>query len=156
MQNFVANLHSLNFFRPDRFAVGHGKPRYLDRPVCAPLDSHIPRQHFYRHLDAALDLSIVRDWVADLYAAVDRPSYLSGVGPRSAVGAIKVTLSVTPVRTFSCASRPVWASTTSASASAYGYARIVRAASSNVPYGCECDITVVMWPGCDARRATNP
>jgi hypothetical protein len=37
MQNFVANLHSLNFFSPDRFAVGHGKPRYLDRPVCAPL-----------------------------------------------------------------------------------------------------------------------
>jgi len=38
------------------------------------LESLVPADHFYRHLDRTLDLSFVRDLVADCYAAGGRPS----------------------------------------------------------------------------------
>jgi hypothetical protein len=39
--------------------------------VCERL---VPSDHFYRHLEKTLDLSFVRDWVKDCYAANGRPS----------------------------------------------------------------------------------
>ncbi|MBV9280786.1 MAG: IS1182 family transposase [Chloroflexi bacterium] len=54
--------------------LGPPKQRELDRPVLVSLERLIPADHFYRHLDATLDLSFVREWVADLYAAGGRPS----------------------------------------------------------------------------------
>jgi len=38
------------------------------------LDSLVPADHFYRHLDRTLDLAFVRDLVADCYASGGRPS----------------------------------------------------------------------------------
>jgi transposase len=54
--------------------LGPAKCRTLDRPVVISLEQCVPPDHFYRHLDAALDLSFVRDWVADCYAERGRPS----------------------------------------------------------------------------------
>ncbi|MDP9369930.1 MAG: transposase [Chloroflexota bacterium] len=34
----------------------------------------VPKDHFYRHLEAKLDLGFVRDWVQELFAHRDRPS----------------------------------------------------------------------------------
>jgi transposase len=42
--------------------------------VLISLDARVPVGNFYRHLDAQLDLTFVRDWVADKYAACGRPS----------------------------------------------------------------------------------
>src|SRR3990172_12076538 len=38
------------------------------------LDSLVPADHFYRHLEAKLDLSFVRDLVRDCYGELGRPS----------------------------------------------------------------------------------
>ena len=38
------------------------------------LENLVPGDHFYRHLDRALDLSFVRDLVSDCYAEGGRPS----------------------------------------------------------------------------------
>jgi transposase len=54
--------------------LGPPKARCLDRPVLVSLECLVPPGHFYRHLDAKLDLSFVRDWVRDCYAANGRPS----------------------------------------------------------------------------------
>jgi transposase len=54
--------------------LGPPKLRALDQPVTVSLEQLVPADHFYRHLDAALDLSFVREWVADLYGACGRPS----------------------------------------------------------------------------------
>jgi transposase len=54
--------------------LGPAKRRDLDRPVIVSLDALVPADHFYRHLHTALDLSFVREWVADLYAPCGRPS----------------------------------------------------------------------------------
>jgi hypothetical protein len=40
--------------------LGPAKHRDLDRPTVASLERLVPADHFYRHLDAALDLSFVR------------------------------------------------------------------------------------------------
>jgi transposase len=53
---------------------GPSKPRDLDRPVIVSLERLVPPDHFYRQLDAALDLSFVRSWVAECYAERGRPS----------------------------------------------------------------------------------
>ena len=45
--------------------LGPAKPRQLGPPVIVSLDALVPRDHFYRHLDARLDLTFVRDWVKD-------------------------------------------------------------------------------------------
>jgi transposase len=54
--------------------LGPPKARDLARPVAASLEALVPTDHFYRHLEAKLDLGFVRDWVADRYAERGRPS----------------------------------------------------------------------------------
>ena len=54
--------------------LGPSKHRDLDRPAVVSLERLVPPDHFYRQLDAALDLSVVRSWVADCYADRGRPS----------------------------------------------------------------------------------
>jgi hypothetical protein len=38
--------------------LGPPKTRCLDRPVLVSLDSLVPPNHFYRHLEATLDLQL--------------------------------------------------------------------------------------------------
>jgi transposase len=54
--------------------LGPAKPRRLDEPLAVSLEDLVPYDHFYRHLEAKLDLSFVRDWTRDLYAGRGRPS----------------------------------------------------------------------------------
>src|SRR5215204_6293120 len=54
--------------------LGPPKRRVADQPVTVTLESLVPADHFYRHLDAKLDLGFVRDWVSDRYAERGRPS----------------------------------------------------------------------------------
>jgi len=54
--------------------LGPPTARTLDRPVLASLETLVPTDHFYRYLDATLDLSFVQDWVRDCYALGGRPS----------------------------------------------------------------------------------
>ena len=54
--------------------LGPPKPRRLDQPIVVSLEDLIPRDNFYRHLEAKLDLSFVRDWTRELYAERGRPS----------------------------------------------------------------------------------
>ncbi len=54
--------------------LGPLKPRHLDPPVVVSLDALVPRDHFYRHLEACLDLAFVRTWVSDAYPSRGRPS----------------------------------------------------------------------------------
>jgi transposase len=54
--------------------LGPPKLRALDQPVTVSLEALVPADHFYRHLDAQLDLSFVREWVQDCYAMRGRPS----------------------------------------------------------------------------------
>lgn len=42
-------------------------------PLCnRSIEDLVPAENFYRHLDAKLDLSFVRERVADLYAGAGR------------------------------------------------------------------------------------
>src|SRR5687768_16263237 len=44
-------------------------------PLCnLSLEELVPVDHFYRHLDAKLDLSFVREWVRAAYAERGRPA----------------------------------------------------------------------------------
>ena len=54
--------------------LGPSKSRDLNRPVVVSLERLVPPDDFYRHLDAVLDLSFVRSWVAERYADRGRPS----------------------------------------------------------------------------------
>lgn len=54
--------------------LGPAKPRRLDEPIAVSLAELVPPSNFYRHLEAALDLSFVRGWVEDCYAERGRPS----------------------------------------------------------------------------------
>ncbi len=54
--------------------LGSPKLRCLDQPVTVSIEALVPPDHFYRFLDAKLDLSFVRDWVRDCYAERGRPS----------------------------------------------------------------------------------
>jgi transposase len=54
--------------------LGPPKRRCLDRPVTVSLEDLVPADHFYRHLDATLDLSFVREWARDCYPERGRPS----------------------------------------------------------------------------------
>ena len=54
--------------------LGPVKLRCLDRPVAVSLEDLVPADHFYRHLDAKLNLSFVREVVRDRYAERGRPS----------------------------------------------------------------------------------
>jgi hypothetical protein len=48
--------------------LGPVKPRRLDEPIAVSLEELVPQDHFYRHLEATLDLSFVRDRTRELYA----------------------------------------------------------------------------------------
>ncbi len=54
--------------------LGPPKLRLLDQPITVSVEDLVPQDHFYRHLDATLDLSFVRQWVADCHAGGGRPS----------------------------------------------------------------------------------
>ena len=54
--------------------LGPAKPRHLDQPIAVSLEELVPPNHFYRHLEATLDLSFVREWSRKLYAERGRPS----------------------------------------------------------------------------------
>ena len=54
--------------------IGPAQPRRLAHPIAVSLEDLVPQDHFYRHLEATLDLSFVRDWTRDLYANRGRPS----------------------------------------------------------------------------------
>jgi transposase len=54
--------------------LGPAKLRRLDDPIAVSLEALIPRDHFYRHLEAKLDLSFVREWTREQYAERGRPS----------------------------------------------------------------------------------
>jgi transposase len=54
--------------------LGPAKPRRLDEPIAVSLEDLVPTDHFYRHLEATLDLSFVREWVTEHYADRGRPS----------------------------------------------------------------------------------
>jgi transposase len=54
--------------------LGPPKTRRLDAPIAVSLEELVPPTHFYRHLEAKLDLSFVRDWTQGLYAERGRPS----------------------------------------------------------------------------------
>ncbi len=49
--------------------LGPPKPRRLDEPIAVSLEALVPAGHFYRHLEAKLDLAFVRDLVRSTYAA---------------------------------------------------------------------------------------
>jgi hypothetical protein len=60
-----------------RLGVPHARPRQTRRlvePIAVLLEDLVPRDHVYRHLEAKLDLSFVRDWTRQLYAVRGRPS----------------------------------------------------------------------------------
>src|SRR5215218_8136620 len=59
---------------PERAMLGPAKSRCLDAPIAVSLEDLVPRDNFYRHLEAKLDLSFVRDWARELYADRGRPS----------------------------------------------------------------------------------
>ena len=54
--------------------LGPPKPRRLAQPIAVSLEDLVPRDHFYRHLEAKLDLGFVREWTRELYADRGRPS----------------------------------------------------------------------------------
>jgi transposase len=54
--------------------LGPAKSRRLDQPIAVSLEDLVPRDNFYRHLEAKLDLGFVRGWVQELYAERGRPS----------------------------------------------------------------------------------
>jgi transposase len=54
--------------------LGPCKPRRLDELIAVSLEELVPADHFYRHLEATLDLGFVREWVQERYAERGRPS----------------------------------------------------------------------------------
>jgi transposase len=54
--------------------LGPVKPRSLHQPIAVSLEDLVPVDNFYRHLEAMLDLSFVREWTRALYAERGRPS----------------------------------------------------------------------------------
>jgi transposase len=58
----------------ERIMLGPAKPRHLDQPIAVSLEALVPTNHFYRHLEATLDLSFVREWTRECYADRGRPS----------------------------------------------------------------------------------
>src|SRR5437763_9498785 len=54
--------------------LGPLKAPRRDELFLTSLEARLPATNFYRHLDAKLDLSFVREWVGDKYAEGGRPS----------------------------------------------------------------------------------
>ncbi len=52
----------------------HPQPRRLVEAVTVSLEALAPPNHFYRHLEAKLDLGFVREWARERYADRGRPS----------------------------------------------------------------------------------
>ena len=50
------------------------KERYFAPLINVSLEALVPQDHFYRHLERTLDLSFVREFVHETYAAGGRPS----------------------------------------------------------------------------------
>src|SRR5258706_3477861 len=50
------------------------KQRHFASLINRSLDDLVPQDHFYRHLERTLDLSFVRQFVQETYAAIGRPS----------------------------------------------------------------------------------
>jgi transposase len=50
------------------------KERHFVPLTNVSLEELVPRDHFYRHLEQTLDLSFVREFVHETYAAGGRPS----------------------------------------------------------------------------------
>src|SRR6266571_7659997 len=50
------------------------KRRFFAPLIQVSLEELVPHDHFYRHLEKSLDLSFVRELVANTYAVVGRPS----------------------------------------------------------------------------------
>ena len=48
--------------------LGPATSRRLDEPIAVSLDELVPANHLYRHVEAKLDLSFVREWARELYA----------------------------------------------------------------------------------------
>ena len=57
--------------------LGLPKPRRLDEPIAVSLEALVPADHFYRHLEATLDLDFVRDWGGDMQNAAGPASIRS-------------------------------------------------------------------------------
>ena len=53
--------------------LGPPKSCRLDQPIAVSLEDFVPTDHFYRHLEAKLDLSFVRTWVQERYAEWGQP-----------------------------------------------------------------------------------
>ncbi len=54
--------------------LGPPKSRRLDAPIAVSLEAPVPVDHFYRHLEAKLDLGFVRELVRTTYKECGRPS----------------------------------------------------------------------------------
>jgi hypothetical protein len=54
--------------------LGHAKLRRLDQSIAVSLDDLVPASNFYRHLEATIDLSFVRELAKELYVERGRPS----------------------------------------------------------------------------------
>lgn len=54
--------------------LGPAKSRRLDQPIAVSLEDLVPADNFYRHVEARLDLSFVREWTQGMYAQRGRPS----------------------------------------------------------------------------------
>jgi hypothetical protein len=54
--------------------LGPPKPRRLDEPIAVSLEDLVLPDHFYRLLEAKLNLGFVRDWTRELCADRSRPS----------------------------------------------------------------------------------
>ncbi len=65
--------YSESLFALEPGMLGPAKPRRLDEPISVSLEELVPQRHFYRHLEATLDLGFVRDWTQAVYADRGRP-----------------------------------------------------------------------------------
>jgi hypothetical protein len=63
--------------------LGPPKPRCLDESVAVSLEALVPRDNFYRHLEAKLDLGFVREWVRELGRPPGRAAAAGGQLPLS-------------------------------------------------------------------------
>jgi len=54
--------------------LGPAKIRRLDEPIAVAPENLVPTNQCYRHLEAMLDLSFVRELVRSAYADIGRPS----------------------------------------------------------------------------------
>jgi hypothetical protein len=54
--------------------LGPPQPRRLDEPIGVSLETLVPADHFYRHLEEKLDLGFAREWAQELYAEGDAPA----------------------------------------------------------------------------------